>query len=137
MGQEYRTLEEPDDPVSEDILEYRDPAIMSRWLCRYVLETRQENGTSKDAVRLICRYNKVPFNFLDKTDVRGIGAEVKSAETISYEHENLFWSVGALGYNDPRTSVLFCVLGLSFCLRGGQEQRDLCWQTLSLRSKCL
>ena len=42
----------------------------------------------------------------------------------------LFWRVGALGYDSPW--VLFCTVffyvGLLFCLRGGQEQKDLSWQ---------
>ena len=57
----------------------------------------------------ITHSNKVPFNFLDKSDARfhelhltldsvcselqskGIGAQTKAAATISYEDEDLFW----------------------------------------------
>lgn len=74
-----RSEETPSDPVPEDILECNDPVVMSKWLCCYVLETRQENGQCyppKSLYGLLCgiqrvtRDNKVPFNFLDKKDIR-------------------------------------------------------------------
>ncbi len=34
----------PDDPVPDDLLESSNPEVMSKWLCCYILETRQENG---------------------------------------------------------------------------------------------
>jgi hypothetical protein len=150
-------LSRVDDPVPEDLLECHDPATVNKWLCRYVLETRQENGSNyppKSIYSLLCgiqrvtRENNVPFSFLDKNDLRfkdlhrtldsicsdlhsrGIGADVRSALVISYEHEDMFWQSGALGYCSPRILfyTIFFYAGLSFCLRGGQEQRDLTWK---------
>jgi hypothetical protein len=147
----------PNDPVPEDLFNCQDPAVVNKWLCRYVLETRQQDGKPyppKSLYGLLCGIqrifhdNKVPFTFLDKSDVRfkelhgtldtvcselhsiGIGAEVNSALIISYEHEDLFWTAGALGYDNPRALFysVFFYTGLSFCLRGGQEQRDLSWK---------
>jgi hypothetical protein len=157
----HRNLQNPDDPVPEDLLECHDPATVNKWLCRYVLETRQENGSNyppKSIYSLLCgiqrvtRENNVPFSFLDKNDLRfkdlhrtldsicsdlhsrGIGADVRSALVISYEHEDMFWQSGALGYCSPRILfyTMFFYAGLSFCLRGGQEQRDLIGRTSSV-----
>ena len=32
------------EPVPEDLLHYNDPVIVSKWLCKFILETRQESG---------------------------------------------------------------------------------------------
>ena len=89
--------------------------------------------------------NKIPFNIFDKADMRfrdlhmmldtvcvslrkeGIGAEVKHAAVISLEHEELLWQKGALGVHSPDSLLraVFYTVGLHFCLRGGQEHRDL------------
>jgi hypothetical protein len=135
-------LSRVDDPVPEDLLECHDPATVNKWLCRYVLETRQENGSNyppKSIYSLLCgiqrvtRENNVPFSFLDKNDLRfkdlhrtldsicsdlhsrGIGADVRSALVISYEHEDMFWQSGALGYCSPRILfyTIFFYVGLS------------------------
>ena len=156
LWMENRNKQVPNDVVPEDILSCQDPAILNKWLCRYVLETRQENGNPyppKSLNGLLCGIhrvtldNKVPFNFLDKTSVHfqdlhktldsvcselhssGIGADTKLSMVISYEHEDLLWRHGALTYDNPRGlfHAVFFYVGLSFCLRGGQEQRDLVW----------
>ena len=89
--------------------------------------------------------NKIPFNIFDKADMRfldlhntldtvcvslhkdGMGAEVKHAGVISLEHEVLMWQKGALGVQSPDSLLraAFYMVGLHFCLRGGQEHRDL------------
>ena len=92
--------------------------------------------------RSAMNYARVPFNLFDKTDMRfrdlldtvcvalrkqGIGADVKHAAVIPLEHEELMWSTGVLGVESP-TSLLratFYTVGLYFCLRGGQEHREL------------
>ena len=82
------------------------------------------------------------MNLFDKADLRfsdlhntldgvcvklrkeGIGASVHHAPIITLEDENLFWSSGALGPDNP-SSLLRAMAGLHFSLRGGQEHRDL------------
>ena len=47
--------------------------------------------------------------------------------------EDVFWETGAVGFETPRSllNLVFYYVGLHFCLRGGQEQRDLSFQQLS------
>ena len=32
------------EPVPQDLLHCNDPVIVSKWLCKFILETRQESG---------------------------------------------------------------------------------------------
>ena len=32
------------EPVPGDLLHYSDPVTVSKWLCKFILETRQESG---------------------------------------------------------------------------------------------
>ena len=57
----------------------------------------------------------------------GVGANVKHAAVFSPAEENVFWDLKAISDRAPlalQRSVFFYV-GKVFCLRGGQEQRDL------------
>ena len=58
----------------------------------------------------------------------GIGASKKSAGIINFDDEQLLWDNGVLGLDSPNSlfHTVFFYVGLHFCLRGGQEQRDLC-----------
>ena len=118
------------------------------------METRQACGKlypPKTLYALLCGLLRVArskgstLNFLDKSDVRfkdlhltmdsvcsqlhskSIGAVRKSASVITYADEDLFWERGVLGLDNPRSLLYttFFYVGLHFCLRGGQEQRDL------------
>ena len=84
-------------------------------------------------------------NFLDKNDQdfslftttldnlfknlrkSGIGAHSSHTEDISKEDEEKLWSSGVLNVDDPKglLRAVFFVCGKCFCLRGGQEHRDL------------
>lgn len=128
--------------------------VLCKWLCLFVQETRKENGENYPATTLrqllaafqrIMHTNKIPFNLFDKADLRfsdlhntldsvcvklrkeGIGASVHHAPIITLEDENLFWSSGALGTDNPSSLLraVFYTAGLHFSLRGGQEHRDL------------
>ena len=57
----------------------------------------------------------------------GIGAHAKHAAVISLEHEELMWKRVLLGVDSPASLLrtTFYTVGLHFCLRGGQEYRDL------------
>ena len=151
---EHRNEAAPDDPVPPNLLSSSDPTILCRWLSCYVHETKNENGQPYPASTLrsllaalqrIMHANRVPFNLFDKTDMQfrdlhmtldtvcvalrkqGIGADVKHVAVIPLEHEELMWSTGVLGVESP-TSLLratFYTVGLHFCLRRGQEHREL------------
>lgn len=104
----------PDDPVPKDLLSCTGAAVVCKWLCCYVQETKKENGLPYPATTLrsllaalqcVLHSNKVPFNIFNKFDMRfrylhttldtvcvslskeGIGAEVKHAAVVSLEHE--------------------------------------------------
>ena len=57
----------------------------------------------------------------------GVGAEVKHAPVISAEEEDQLWRLGAVGIDSPKALLraVFFYVGKTFCLRGGQEQREL------------
>ena len=57
----------------------------------------------------------------------GIGSEKKTAKPFSKEEEQQLWSSGALGVQDPVSlqRAVFFSNGKSFCLRGGNEHREL------------
>ena len=139
----------------DDILLSSDPKILNERLSRYIVETRKESGQSyppSTLHQLLCgllRYmrqtNPDALNFLDKKDTRfkplqstldsyfhqlhasGVGRQVKHAETISPEEEDKLWTTGTLTTATPKglLSAAFYTVGKSFCLRGGQEHRNL------------
>ena len=144
----------PDDPVPADLLKSHDPGLVCKWLCRFVLETRKDNGEPYPPATLRCllsginrvlQRNNAPFSILDKGDVRfkdltktldtisselhrqGIGAKKHSAEVITSEHEDAFWKTGLLGFATPASlqRTVFFYVGMNFVLRGIQEQHDL------------
>ena len=57
---------------------------------------------------------------------KGLGCEIKQAEPITEEEEELMWSKGVLGDTDPKTllNTLFFLLGKFFTLRSGEEHRS-------------
>ena len=58
---------------------------------------------------------------------KGIGATKKHAAVICPDDEIQMWESGVLGTDSPWSlaRATFFVVGLHFCLRGGQEHRDL------------
>ena len=149
---EFRNSAHPDDQVPVGLLSGTDAEVLCKWLCRYVIETRKENGDSPSlirqllaAIQRILKKNKVPLNIFDKSDLRflelhntldvicvglrkkGIGAEVHHADMIPMEHEERMWSSGVLGVDTPKSLLraVFYIVGLHFCLCGGQEHHDL------------
>ena len=145
----------PDDPVPSDLLVCHDPAIVSKYLCMFVVETRKENGDKYppatirallSGINRTLQDNKVPFgSIFDKEsphfrdlcktlDVvcstlhrEGVGAKKKHAGVIEADHEQSFWDKGLLGYSSPRVlqRTVFFYVGMYFALRGVEEQYSL------------
>ena len=57
----------------------------------------------------------------------GVGAEKHSAEPFTIDDENKLWSLGVMGTNSPISLLraVFYYNGKNFCLRGGEEHRNL------------
>ena len=57
----------------------------------------------------------------------GIGANPSKAAAITKEEENMLWNSGVLGTSTPKALQrgVYFSLGKFFCLRGGEEQRQL------------
>ena len=149
-----------DDPVPSDLLSSNDPEEINKWLCKFVLEVRQQSGQPyppKSLHSILCgllrlyREKGGSFNFLDKKDARftdlhktldtvcstlhaeGIGASTTPAPIISIDDEELLLNTGVMSMESP-TSLQFMVffyIGIHCCLRGGQEQRDLSFKNFT------
>ena len=139
----------------EILSEFCNKSILNEWLCVYINETRNQKGESycpRTLYALLCgisREMKVKNsnypNFLDKNDKdfalftttldnlfkhlrkSGVGANSSHTEDISKEDEEKLWSSGVLNVDDPNSLLraVFFTCGKCFCLRGGQEHRDL------------
>ena len=123
------------------------------WLSKFVHEIKKKDGSEYPLNTLdqICaglqrasRENGLPelkmFRnpryklFQDSIDSRmkaltrtGLGVNVKQAKPISGDEEEILWSKGLLGEDDPRTLVttLVYLFGKYFSLRSGEEHREL------------
>ena len=128
---------------------------LNYWLSRFVVEGRREDGKPYPASSIsnilagVYRHSKaiVPDfpNFMNRRDpsfceltgaiqVRyrklreeGVGAVVKHATVVTEEEEDTLWKSGVISIDDPLAlqRAVFFYVGKVFCLRGGQEQRDL------------
>ena len=129
--------------------------LLNKWLCVYVAETRSHSGeayppaTVHSLLAGIYRHMKsenpaYPY-FLDRENPAlsafsltlgnlyknlrsiGVGADAKHTEGITNEEEDLLWASGALNVSTPMglLRAVFFYNGKCFCLRGGQEHRDL------------
>ena len=147
--------DDPAEHVPEDILTKGLPSELNRFLSLYILETRNKKGErypSKTITLLLAGIkrhmmanNPYAVNILDENSpdfvglrgVRdrlarelrneGVGAEVKHAEAISYEEEELLWKEEVLGYHSPSSllNTVFFYNGKVLMLRGGREHRLL------------
>ena len=62
-----------------------------------------------------------------KLRASGVGAQKQQTETFTKEEENTLWESGVLGLENPKNLLhaVFYGNGKNFCLRGGNEHRDL------------
>ena len=129
--------------------------LLNEWLCVYITETRNHNGEKyppktlysllSGILREMRAKNPGYPNFLKKDDPDfskfqttldnlfkmlrsdGIGSDFSPTEGITLEEEKLLWTSGVLDVETP-TGLLraaFFTCGKCFCLRGGQEHRNL------------
>ena len=144
----------PEFAVPSDLLRSHDPDLVCKYLCFYMMETRREDGgmyppstlrSLISGVNRILQANKAPFSVLDRSNPHfrellntldslssnlhrdGVGVTKDSAPVISFDHEDLFWKKGLLGFSSPKVlqHTVFFYVGLNFVLRGSQEQYDL------------
>lgn len=64
---------------------------------------------------------------MKRLTAKGLGCEIKQAEPITEDEEQLMWTKGVLGDTDPKTllNTLFFLIGKFFSLRSGEEHRSL------------
>ena len=152
---EYNTRNPENKCPDEVLLPACFAELLNKWLCVYAVETRCHTGevypptTVYSLLSGILRHmrseNPAYPNFLDKNiptfspfittidnlfkDLRssGVGAASKHTEGISKEEEDLLWSCNVLNVTTPfgLLRAVFFNNGKCFCLRGGQEHRDL------------
>lgn len=93
-------------------------------LQRYMKSAKPEKAPSIFAIH---RLHHTMDSLYRKLRASGTGAQRRSTETFTKEEENKLWQCGVLGVHNP-TSLLRAVFfnnGKSFCLRGGEEHRNL------------
>ena len=129
--------------------------VLDKWLCVFINETRSRTGDPyppktiqailAGILRAMRAQNPNYPNFFNKEDpsfttfnvtidnlfkslrADGVGAQSGHTESISIEEEDQLWNSGVLNAEDPRGLLhsVFFMNGKCFCLRGGQEHRDL------------
>ena len=133
----------------EDLLTNKPTAEkLNLWLCRFMLEVRKGDGTpypAKSLYQILKSQWKECPNFVDKGNVAftelhatcdklavelrqaGIGAKIKHAAVVTPAEEDQLWDSGSIGIFSPKVLLrcVFYYVGKCFCLRGGQELREL------------
>lgn len=64
---------------------------------------------------------------MKRLTAKGLGCEIKQAEPITKDEEQLMWTKGVLCDTDPKTlqNTLFFLIGKFFALKSGEEHRSL------------
>lgn len=150
LGSLEEKVDNPDTVLLTD-----DPKVLCSYLCRFVMETRKENGEKYPPRTLfqllsgLLRYMRDKksnaFNIFDEKDANfvplkkvmdshfkqlhseGVGTHPCQSDVISTEQEELLWTKGVMGVDTPKQLLrtVFFYGGLSLCLRGGDEHRAL------------
>ena len=137
----------------KDILLTDDKKMLCDWLCNFFLEVRKSDGMPYGPRSLasilsgIHRYiqQKSPHkiqiqrqeefeplhtlleNLYRKLHNQGIGTTKNQASVISLHEEEQLWASETLssGTSQGLTNAVFYYNGINFCLRGGEEHRNL------------
>ena len=147
-------VHQPDQLVPSDLLESGDKVVLNNWLCVFVAETRKQDGnrySPKSLYQLLTgilrhmrNLNPSSPNFLDTDDhnfsrfhntldnilrelrTDGVGV-LKHAEVLTKDDEETLWQCGVLTTKTPigLLRAVFFLNGKLFCLRGGEEHRQL------------
>ena len=110
-------------PCPDDILSpFCKAEVLNEWLRVFIQETRTKNGER------FSTFQTTLDNVFKVLRSSGVGLESKHTEGISAEEEDMLWSSGVLNDTSPYglLRAVFFYMGKCFCLRGGQEHRDLC-----------
>ena len=132
-----------------------DADSLNFWIPRFVAEVRRQDGEPyppktihqllAGLQRHMLENNPLAPKFLDtKNPVfrdihrscdsvyrslhqQGVGARVRHAAVISEAEEQKLWSTGVIGITTPLSlqRAVFFYVGKRFCIRGGEEQRQL------------
>lgn len=143
----------PNDRCPDDGLCSESQPNLCEWLCKFISETRKANGEeytprslyfilsglqrhlhqvrpSEDLNIFQNAFFKPLKNVCDslfkKLHSKGIGTETKATTVISASEEDKLWESGVINMDTPQGLLRgFFYNGKHFCLRGGQEQRNL------------
>ena len=140
---------------NESDLFAEDSERVCSMMCKFIIEARQRNGSPYSPKTLLqlatnlqsyalkenpnsCRFmdskNPVfkPFhNVLNNTSRKllseGIGATKNQARVVTPNEESMLWEKGTIGTHSPNAllNAVFFYCGMYFCLRGGEEHREL------------
>ena len=132
-----------------------DSAALCKWLSVYVAEAKKQDSSPfppkslymllAGILRHMCSKNPLCPNFLDnkqlqfvslhdamdnvfrKLRVEGVQANSKSTEAFTKKEICQLWDSGTLSTTTPKglLCAVFFLNGISFCLRGGEEHRNL------------
>ena len=139
----------------DNVLERPDVTKLNFWLSRFVAEVRRSDNEPyppKSIHQLLCgilrfmrSIDPACPNFLDRSDTRfrdfhgscevifrrlhqsGVGTVVRHTPVFSIDEEGVLWSSGVLSVDNPKglQRAVFYYVGKVFCLRGGDEQKNL------------
>jgi len=158
-----------DNVCPEEILITDNKKILCEWLCKFITEVRKGNGEDYTPRSLylmlaglqrhirrvkpseeINLFHDVVFRSLrnisdsvfKKLHSKGIGTETKDTPVVSSDQKEILWTKKILDLDTPigLLRAVFFFNGKNFCLRGGQEQRNLkisqlSWETVVVDGK--
>ena len=153
-----------DEQCPADLLDKCDVSKINYWLARFVVEVRRQDGQPyppKTIHLILAGLQRIMLEkrpntpkFLDRKEYRfcelrrscdsvyrglhkqGIGTTVHHTQIFTKEEEEKLWATGVLGDSTPKSlqRAIYFYIGKLFCVRGGQESRDIRPSQL-LRSK--
>ena len=148
-------VREPGRQVPDGLLLGVDNALLCKWLCCYVAEARKQDGSLfppkslylllTGLLRFMRSKNPHCPNFLDteklefvsfhnamdnvfrKLRAQGISVDNKPTEAFSKDEIEQLWASRSLCSDTPKglLRAVFFLNGIGFCLRGGEEHRNL------------